>query len=87
MITSFFLKAFHALIYIMLYPVRLLPDVDLTGSIGSAISTAGGYMSGLNDIVPIGTIISAVGLVLAVEGAIFVYKGVNWLIRKIPGVN
>ncbi len=30
---------------------------------------------------------SAVGLVLAVEGAIFIYKGVNWLIRKIPGIS
>jgi multimeric flavodoxin WrbA len=87
MITSFLLKAFHALVYIMLYPIRLLPDVDLTGNIGSAITTAGSYLSGLNDIIPIGTILAAIGLILVVEGAIFVYKGVNWLIRKIPGVN
>jgi len=87
MITSFLLKAFHALVYIMLYPLRLLPDVDLSGSIGSAISTAGGYLSGLNDIIPISTLIAVIGLILAVEGAIFVYKGVNWLIRKIPGIN
>jgi hypothetical protein len=87
MITSFLLKAFHALVYIMLYPLRLLPDVDLTGSIGSAITTTGGYISGLDSIMPIATIISAIGLVLAIEGAIFTYKGVNWLIRKIPGID
>jgi len=87
MITDFILKAFHALIYLLLSPLRLLPDVSLESEFSQAIRSAGEYISGLDAIIPVNAFISALGVLLLVEGGIFTYKGINWLIRKIPGIN
>jgi hypothetical protein len=87
MITDFLLKAFHALIYLLISPLRLLPDVSLESDFSQAIATAGEYISSLDAVFPVYALISAIGVLLIVEGGIFSYKGINWLIRKIPGVN
>jgi hypothetical protein len=87
MITDFILKAFHALIYLLLSPLRLLPDVNLEADFSQTIGTAGEYISALDVIFPVGAFLTAFGVLLLLEGGIFTYKGINWLIRKIPGVN
>jgi hypothetical protein len=87
MITSALLTLFYGLIYALLSPLRALPDVSINTDIGSAIASASGYLSSIDFILPVATIVAVVGLFLTIEGSILVYKGINWLIRKIPGIN
>jgi len=67
--------------------INLLPNVSLSDSVASAVSTASGYLAGLNGIVPVITLITILGLFLTIEGIILVIKIVNWFIRKIPTIN
>ena len=87
MITTLILQLLYAVIWLITSPVRLLSDVTLDANIGGAISTASTYLGGLNAVVPVGTILAVFGIFLVVEVAILVWKGINWLIRKIPTIN
>jgi hypothetical protein len=67
--------------------LNLFPDVSLSDSVSSAVNTASTYISSLNIILPVSTLIAIVGLVLTIEGVILIIKIVNWFIRKIPTIN
>ena len=87
MITTAILDLIYAVLSLILWPVRQLPDVSLPPSIAEAISTAGAYIGGLDLILPVNTILAVLGLFLAIEGGILAYRIVNWLIRKIPTIS
>lgn len=87
MITNFILTILYYSIVAITSPLRLLPDVSLSPDIANAISTAGAYLNSFSFIIPVGTIVSIFGLFLAIEGGILLFKGINWLIRKIPFIN
>jgi len=44
----------------------------------------GGFFGLINDIVPISTLVTAVGIVFAVEIAIYGFKTLKWIISHIP---
>jgi hypothetical protein len=67
--------------------IGLFPDVSLSDSVASSVATASSYISGLNVVLPVGTLVSIVGLVLAIEGVMLLIKIINWFIRKIPTIN
>ena len=67
--------------------IGIFPDVSLSDSVASSIATASTYISGLNIVLPVGTLISIVGLVLAIESVMLLIKIINWFIRKIPTIN
>jgi hypothetical protein len=67
--------------------VSLFPDVSLSDSVSSAVATASTYISGLDIILPVSTLIAIVGLILTIEGVIVLIKIINWFIRKIPTIN
>lgn len=87
MITTAILTIFYNFVYFILSPIRALPDYVLPGGASAAISTAGGYLAGLDEILPVFTILAIVGLIFVVELAILTYKGIKWIYNKIPGVN
>jgi len=87
MITNFILSILYYSIVAITSPLRLLPDVSLSPEISNSIATAGAYMNSIDFIVPTTTIMTIFGLFLAVEFGILSFKGINWLIRKIPGIN
>lgn len=87
MITSAILTLLYGLIYVVISPLRLLPDVSLTGDIASAIATASNYLASVSFILPVASLVAVFGLILVVEGGILTFKGINWLIRKIPFIN
>jgi hypothetical protein len=87
MIISILLYVLYGLIYVITSPLRLLSDVVLDTRITSAISTASGYIGGLNVVIPIPTILAIFGIFLVVEAGILVWKGINWLIHKIPTIS
>jgi hypothetical protein len=64
-----------------------ISDTSLPASIASSISTAGGYLSAFDFVVPTDTILTILALVLSVEGSILFYKAIMWLIKKIPTIS
>lgn len=87
MITSGLLYTIFAFLWALTLPMRLFNDAVLPDGIVSAIDTINGYLGGLNVVLPIDTIIQVFVAILAVELVILGFKGLNFLIRKIPGVN
>ena len=67
--------------------VGFFPDVSLSDNVAASVATASGYMSALNVILPVGSLIAILGLSLTIETTILTIKIVNWFIRKIPTIN
>lgn len=84
MIVNALLYLIFGVVYLISYPLRLLPDVSFPQALYDAISTAGAYITPMNTFVPITTILTILGLVLGIEGFIFLYKSTMWVIRRIP---
>lgn len=87
MITSGLLYTIFAFLWALTLPMRLFNDAVLPDGITSAIETINGYLGGLNVVLPVDTIIQVFVAILAVEILILSFKGLNYLIRKIPGIN
>ena len=83
-----------AILYLIFWVVNLLvlglaailPTGSLPADFTSAVETASGYLTALDFVLPVATLVSILGVFLAFEGAIFAYKGVMWVIRKIPTI-
>jgi TRAP-type mannitol/chloroaromatic compound transport system permease small subunit len=84
MLATFLLNMVY---YLSVGFIGIFPDVSLSDSVSASIGTASTYISGLNVVLPVSTLIAIVGLVLTIEGVILLIKIINWFIRKIPGIN
>jgi len=66
--------------------VAILP----TGHLPTAITTAFQYFLGtvnaFSFIIPVDTLLQAAGVVLVFDGAMGLWYLINWIIRKIPGM-
>jgi len=87
MITNFFLTIFYNFLLVLMLPITALSDVTLPANISSSISTASTYLGNINSVFPATTLIIILGIILGIEVFIILYKGINWLIRKIPTIN
>jgi hypothetical protein len=89
MITSLILYAIYGAIWVLTSPIRLLPDASLSSSISSAITTISGYIAAMYSVLPTTTVtlISLITIVITLETAVLTYKGIMWIIRKIPGIS
>jgi len=84
MITNFLIDGLYVLLYAVTSPFRLLPDVTMPAGFTDAMTSAGHYLSALNLIIPVDTILSILGVYLTIEGAYFAYKMIMWLIKRFP---
>jgi hypothetical protein len=84
MIVTFFIYVVYLFVYGVTSPLRLFPDVSFPSSVTNAVTTAGGYLTSLNAVIPIATILTILGIVLVVEGYLFAYKVIMWLIKRLP---
>lgn len=87
MITTLILNLLYYVVWLITSPLRLLADATANANVTSAISTASGYISPLNAVLPLGTILAILVAFFAIETGVFVWKGINWLIRKIPTIS
>lgn len=87
MIATAIIYILSKIIYTLTLPFRILPDVVLPSGISEAITTSSGSLAGINSIVPIDVLLDVFGAVIILEIGILAFKGLNWVIRKIPGVN
>lgn len=85
MILDAVLTLIYAFLYLILYPIRILPDVTLTSGIGAAIATAGAYVQNTANFMPVGTLLIILTSLFVIEGAVATYKIIMWGIRRIPG--
>jgi len=83
MISTFFLAITYGLVNLV---VGFLP----TGSLPSVISTSFAYLMGIVNaysfIVPIDTLLQAAAVILVFDGSLMLWYFINWIIRKIPGM-
>lgn len=84
MIIKGFIDMIYGLIYLITLPITLLPDVSLPAGFTNAITTANGYLRSLDVIIPIQTVLTLLGIYIAIELAYFTYKLIMWLIKRFP---
>lgn len=87
MITSALLYLVYAFILAITSPLRLLDDVVVNASVSSSVTTASGYISGLNSFLPVSTILTIFGVLIAYEVILVGYKIIKWVYQKIPMIN
>jgi hypothetical protein len=87
MIFTPIINILYWVIYGLLYPISLLDNATLPVALTGAFTIAGQYLSNLDKIFPIATIFLTLGSVIAVESGIAIWKGIQWLIKKIPTIN
>jgi len=71
----------------VLTPIRILNDVTLSASISNALDTAGTYLALMDTVIPISTLLTVLGVIVSIEVGIFLFKGIMWVIKKIPFIN
>jgi len=84
MITTFFLTILYGLVNSL---VGILPIGHLPASISSAFAYFIGLVNTYNYIVPLATLLAASLVVLFFDGILLLWHIINWIIRKIPGMN
>jgi len=77
----------YGVVYAIISPLLLLPDASLPDGIVSAVSEASSHLAAVEVVVPVNTILAILAAFVAIEAAIFTYKGIMWLIKKIPTIN
>lgn len=84
MITTAILYLIYGVVYAATYPIRYFPDVSVPQGVIDSISFIGPYLIGLDKYFPVSDLILILGLMLAVDTAIFAYKAIMWLVRRFP---
>lgn len=87
MITTALIGLLYYVLLLITAPLRLLPNAVLPGFLEDGLAAVGGSLPILNDVFPVSSLIYVLGLVLALEGAIFSYKVIRWTYQKIPGIS
>lgn len=83
MITTFILTMFNNFVVGLL---GLLPTGHLPIEITNAFAYFFGVLNAFSFVVPVDTLLAAAGVVLVFDGAMLVWYFVNWIIKKIPGM-
>lgn len=85
------LSAFFYLVYLVLLvatsPLRLLADVSLSATFSGGIESASTFISALNQVLPMTTILAIILFDLTFEGFYFAYKVIYWILKKIPTIS
>lgn len=84
MITTIFLNVIYVLVYAITSPLRLASNVVLPSGVATSITAIGGYLSAVDNIIPVSILLTILVQVIAVDTAIFGYKIIMWLIKRFP---
>lgn len=83
MIITLFLNLIWGLLYFL---IGVLPTGHIPLSIGIAFASIFGIANQFTYVFPVYTLMQALGIVIAIDGAILLWHFINWIIRKIPGM-
>lgn len=87
MITSWIFTLGNFILTTVLTPLTNQTDVVLPANLVTSITNVQGFYSTVNPIFPISTLLACIGIILTIEIAIFAYKVIMWLIKKIPMIS
>lgn len=87
MIVAFFLTIFKDLLDVILSPFYSLQDVTLSPDFVASITNVRGMFATLAPIFPMVALFGVIGIIITIEVAIFGYKGIMWVIKKIPTIS
>lgn len=88
MISYWLLKIIYWVIWLFFQVLLLAPDVSISETFRDSIITGYSYAHAINSFLPVSELFLSISVVfLAYEGSYLLFKLVNWLIRKIPGIN
>lgn len=89
MITTLVLYIVYFFVWAITSPLRLLDNVTAPTILVNTVDTASGYLSMGYAWLPVTvtTLLLTWGLYLVFEVGIFTYKGIMWVIKKVPFVN
>ena len=87
MIVDVILQLLNLFLNFILTPFLNQADVVLSGPLANAIGNAQGLFSTINPLFPVDTLLICIGVIVGIEVAIFAYKSIMWLIKKIPTIS
>lgn len=83
MITTFFLSIINSFVGLLL---NLLPTGSLPSGISTAISYFWAIVNSFSYVFPVSTLLAAFLVLLAFDLAVLLWHLLQWILRKIPGV-
>jgi len=83
MITTFLLQIAYNFLSFLL---GLLPTGGLPSQIAAAFSYFMGVVNTFSYVIPIATLLQAAVVIAVFDGALLLWAFINWIIRKIPGM-
>jgi len=83
MIISFILDLFYRLLNGL---VGLLPSGSIPSSVSDSITNIWGMVNAFSYVIALDTFIIVLLLVLAFDGIVLLWHLIQWIIRKIPGM-
>lgn len=86
MIVDFLLYLLYGIVYLVTSPLRLFSDVSQASWLASTVSSASSYLSFGAHWLPktVYALLLTWGLYITIEIAIFSYKGIMWVLKKLP---
>lgn len=85
MVVDIILKMIYAVLYGLLsVTLLLLSDVSLNSTASTTLTTVTHALADLNAFVPLGTLFTVLGLIIAIELIIALYKILMWVLRRLP---
>lgn len=67
--------------------IEMIPDISLGSNFYAAFGSVYDVMNGASYILPTGTMFLCTTVYFVLHNTTFVISIINWIIRKIPGVN
>lgn len=83
MITTFFLSILYGFITLV---IGFLPTGNLPNEITQAFAYFLGVVNTFSYVVPVDTLLQAALVILVFDGGMVIWYLINWIIRKIPGM-
>jgi hypothetical protein len=87
MITTTLLNALLIVLVFLLSPILNRPDASFPQGLLDAVNNVQGFYSSLNPIFPVDALLVCIGIIVALEAVLLVYKAMMWLIKKIPMIS
>jgi hypothetical protein len=87
MIVEVMINIIFGIVGLILSLFSVFGTIDTVNGFTNSIDTVGPYLAGLNEVLPITTIILILAFAIGFEVVYFGYIAIKWCYSKIPGLN
>lgn len=85
MILDIFFSIVYSFFVAISYPLTFLPIATLSDEVNLGVDKAMFYLKPINSVIPVDTIFNIIAILMSIELAYFIYKGIMWVIKRIKG--